>query len=364
MRVIHMGDGKGYHGIDNYSGVLINDILEKAGINPDLSKIFLISAPDGYRTTFSYGEVFLNRVEDNTIIADIKNGKKIEKEGKFIFVPSDDLMSDRDIKSVEKINVIDLKRQPKLTYIGLGCGDTDLITMEAVTAMSRADVFICPPDIQKRFAKYIGGKPILMDIYDFIPPVIKKQNPGLSQSELNKILDDKRKGIADAIKAELNKGKNVAILEYGDPTIWSGSEYIREYFDTDMFDIIPGLSSFNVASSLLNRHTGCKGSMVLTTSRGILENPSMFESAAKNGETLSIFMAMKDLPGIVKFFNSVYAPDTQVHIAYRAGYSGSEKIIITDIKGLKNTIDSETEKNLFLVFIGPCLNSTVKAHRH
>ena len=364
MRVFHMGEGKGYHGIDDYSGVLFNNILNKAGIDPDLSQIFHISAPDGYRTTFSYGEIFLNRVEDNTIIADMKNGKKIEKEGRFIFVPSDDLMADRDIKSVSKIEVIDLKRKPKLTYIGVGCGDTDLLTLEAITAMSRADVFICPPDIKKRFGKYMADKPILFDIYNFMPPAIKKQNPGISQEKLHKILEDRRTSMADAIKVELKKGKHVAILEYGDPTIWSGSEYISEHFDADMFEIIPGLSSFNVASALLNRHTGCKGSIVLTTSRGILENKPMFEAAAKHGETLSVFMAMKDLSGLIEFFNTAYKSDIPVHIAYRAGYSGSEKVVITDLKGLKNTIDSEKEKNLFLVFIGPCLDSSAKAHRH
>ena len=90
----------------------------------------------------------------------------------------------------------------------------------------------------------------------------------------------------------------------------------------------------------------------------------MFEAAAKNGETLSIFMAMKDLPGLVEFFNKIYDSKTPVHIAYRAGYSGSEKVVVTDLKGIKNTIDSEKEKNLFLVFIGPCLDSSMKAHRH
>lgn len=364
MPVIHMGEGKGYHGIDNYSGILFNDILEKAGIEPKLSQIFHISAPDGYRTTFSYGEIFLNRVEDNTIIADMKNGKKIDTEGKFIFVPSDDLMADRDIKSVNRIEVIDLKRAPKLTYIGIGPGDTDLITIEAITAMSRADAFICSPDIQKRFGKYMGDKPVLFDVYDFSPPEVKKKNPGVSQDDLKKIVEERRTAMAESIKAELSKGKNVAILEYGDPTIWSGSEYISEHFNKDMFETIPGLSSFNVASSLLNRHTGCKGSMVLTTSRGILENKPLFEAAAKNGETLSVFMAMKDIQALSEFFNSIYKADTPVHIAYRAGYSASEKVVITNIKEMKNVIDSETEKNLFLVFVGPCLTDTAKAHRH
>jgi precorrin-2 methylase len=118
----------------------------------------------------------------------------------------------------------------------------------------------------------MGDKLILLDVYDFVPPVIKKQNPGISQEEFNRIFGEKRKGIADAIKAELKKEKNVVIPDYGDPTIWSGSEYISENFDSDMFEIIPGLSSFNVASALLNRQTGYKDSIVLTTSMGILDN--------------------------------------------------------------------------------------------
>ena len=364
MHVLHMGEGMGYHGSNDYSGVLFNDIINRAGIEPSLSQIFHISAPDGYRTTFSYGEIFLNRVEDNNIIADMKNGKKIEKEGKFIFVPSDDLMADRDIKAVNKIEVMDLKRKPELTFIGIGCGDTDLLTLQAITAMSRADEFICNPDMKKRFGKYMGDKPVLFNIYDFIPPVIKKQNPGLSQAELNKKFDDKETEMADTIKAELKKGKNVAILDYGDPTIWSASEYLSEHFDADMINIVPGLSSFNVASAMLKRHTGCKGSIILTTSKGILSNKPLFEAAAKNGETLSVFMAMRDLPELVEFLNTAYKADTPVHIAYRAGYSGSEKVVITDIKGLKDTIDSEKEKNLFLVFIGPCLDASAKANRH
>ena len=363
INVIHMGEGKGYHGTDDYSGVLFNDVITKAGVEPDLSKIFHISAPDGYRTTFSYGEIFLNRVEDNTIIADIRNGKKIENGGRFIFVPSDDLMSDRDIKSVSRIEVIDLKRKPRLTFIGVGCADTDLITMEAITAMSRADIFVCPPDIKKRFGKYMGDKPILLDIFDFAPPAIKKKYPQLSPDALNNKMQEKRLEAINLIRAELDKGKNVSILDYGDLTVWSGSEYIRDYFDDKIIDIIPGLSSFNVASAMVKSHTGCNGSIILTNSGGILANKELFRAAAKNGETLCVFMAIRDIQELVEFLKEAYNTPTPVHIVYRAGYSGSEKVVRTNLDGLTGIINEENEKHLFLLFIGPCLDAA-KARRH
>ncbi len=364
MRVIHMGEGRGYHGIDDYSGVSFNDVVDKAGPAPGLSKVFLISAADGYRSTFSYGELFLNRGEENNLIADTQNGKNIEEGGKFVFVPSGDLMLDRDVKALEKIEVIDLKQKPKLTFIGVGSGDADLITMEAVTAMARADAFVCPPDIKKSFGKYMGDKPVLLNIYDFIAPVMKKKFPDMSREELTEKVENNWVEIADTIKDEIGKGKNVAILDYGDPTIWSASEYIMEHFDKDAMDIVPGLSSFNVASALLERHTGCKGSIILTTSANILANKPLFQAAAKTGETLSIFMPLKDMPGLAEFFKAAYEPGTPVHIAYRAGYSGSEKVAITDIEGLMATIEAEKEKDLFLVFIGPCLEESAKANRH
>jgi precorrin-4 methylase len=364
MRIAHMGEGSGYKGIDNFSGISFKTLMEKAGMEPTLSSIFLISAPDGYRTTFSYGELFLARNEANILIADVQNGKAIETGGKFVFVPSGDLMSDRDVKSLEKIEVIDLKKKPKFAFIGVGSGDTDLITMEAVTAMSKADAFICPPDIKKRFGKYMGDKPILLDFYDFIPPVMKKKYPELSQTQLNEKIEGKYIEIADSIKAELKKGRNVALLDYGDPTIWSASEYLMEHFDDNMIEIISGLSSFNVASALLKRHPGCHGSIILASGKGILKNKPMFEAAAKGGATLSIFMALKEMPSLLEFFKTAYEPSVPVNIVYRAGYSDSEKVVRTDLKGLKDAIDAEKEKDLFLVFLGPCLDASSKAEKH
>jgi hypothetical protein len=133
ITVKHLGEGKGYHGIDRFAGVPFKAILDKAGIASDLNKTFLISAPDGYRSLFSFGEIFLNPAGDRMILADRINGQPIKNGGKFILVPPDDLMSDREVKAVQKIEVISLHRAPKIYVIGMGCGDTNLISLEAIS---------------------------------------------------------------------------------------------------------------------------------------------------------------------------------------------------------------------------------------
>jgi hypothetical protein len=108
MSITHLGEGKGFHGIQDFSGAVFKSVIRAAGIEPDLCMVFHVSAPDGYRSLFSYGEVFLDKTGDRMFIADTVDGGPIEEGGKFFLIPSDDLMSDRDVKSVEKIEVLSL----------------------------------------------------------------------------------------------------------------------------------------------------------------------------------------------------------------------------------------------------------------
>ena len=354
-RVKTVGEGKGFHGVSDYSGASLKTILDKAGIKPDPSTVFYVSAPDGYYSLFSYGEIYLNSNEESVIIADRINGEIIKDGGKFFLVPAEDLMADRDVKSVEKIEVLTLRKRPRLSIIGVGSADTNLITMEAVSTMAKADVFVCPDDIKKRFGKYMGDKPVLMDIYEYAPGVLKKKYPDLSQKQLDKLIYDKQAEIAAIIKKEIDEGKNVALLEYGDPAIWGGSEYLREYIDDEIIEMVPGLSSFSVANSLLKKHVGCNGSIILTTTRGINSNKPLFRAAAEKGETLCIFMGIRDIPELMEFFNSCYDKETLVTLVYNAGFAGSEKIVETNLKNLQQEADKEAEKWLGLIYIGPCL---------
>jgi precorrin-4 methylase len=180
---------------------------------------------------------------------------------------------------------------------------------------------------------------------------------------LNKLFEEKRTRAAGIIEAALNENKTVAILDYGDPTIWSGSGYIRESFKESIVEIIPGLSSFNVANSLLKRHIGCNGSIVLSTPQELKDNRAMLEALAKKGETLCIFMGIKDLPDLVPFFKEWYAGGTPACLVYKAGYSGSEHLIRTTLDGLVQAAESYHEKYLGLIYIGPCL-SAKKAFEH
>ena len=113
IKVKHLGEGRGYHGISTYKGAIFKAVLEEIGLPFDLNLVFLVSADDGYRSLFSYGEIFLDPSGERMIMADTIDGGPIKRGGKFMLVLPDDLMSDRDVKAVKKIEVISLQPDPK-----------------------------------------------------------------------------------------------------------------------------------------------------------------------------------------------------------------------------------------------------------
>jgi hypothetical protein len=103
-----VGDGRGYHGLKQFTGASLRDLLKKAGVGSETDTVFLISSPDGYQATFSYGEIFLAPGGERIIMADKIGQKPLKDGGKFLLLPPDDLAADRDVKAVNKIEIISI----------------------------------------------------------------------------------------------------------------------------------------------------------------------------------------------------------------------------------------------------------------
>ena len=168
--------------------------------------MLLLTSKDGYRSAFSFGEVFLDPLGERLVIAESKGTSPGEKN--FTLVPPDDQAADRMLKTIDTIEILSLKEEPKLYVISIGCADPNLITLEAISAMGKADAFIASKETMEKYARYLAGKPLLFDPMGNFEPRFRKSHPDLSPEELKKQLEAQRAADMKKIRDALAAGKS------------------------------------------------------------------------------------------------------------------------------------------------------------
>lgn len=103
-----VGVGRGYHGLHNFSGTPLAAVLTAAGVKPRMDQVVLLSAPDGYRSTFSMGELFISSEANEILLADSQNGGSLHQGGNIRLIVGPDNTDDRDVQAITSIEVIDL----------------------------------------------------------------------------------------------------------------------------------------------------------------------------------------------------------------------------------------------------------------
>jgi len=346
--------------LKTYSGVSLRALLERAEITLDSTKALLVSAADGYRSLISFGEICLNHQGDRIIIADTVDGRPIVNQGNFYLVLPDDISMGRWVKAVSQLEVVTVVSAAKLYIIGMGCGDSNLITVEAITALGKADCYVGPDDILKRFAWYVGEKPILFDQRLCIKGRFDRDHANLSPNEREQLMQTEQDKQGAKVKDALNKGRSIALLDYGDPSLYGTWRWLRKYIPDNQIELIPGISSFNAANALMKKNLNCAaqgmGSIIITTPKDLKMSEDLVKTAADHGEILAIFMGLQDLKELTPLFQKYYADTTPVGLAYYVGVSEREKVIWTNLGQAAAVVEQEGEKFMGLIYLGQCLS--------
>jgi hypothetical protein len=103
---IGYGHGMGFKGVQSVSGYLLKDLIAaNFKLSPEaLAKwIVVASAKDGYRSVISLSEL-MNRSDNQDIIL---IEKKEPGAGRYMLYPVGDYFADRDVRAVEKIELLD-----------------------------------------------------------------------------------------------------------------------------------------------------------------------------------------------------------------------------------------------------------------
>lgn len=142
----------------------------------------------------------------------------------------------------------------KLLVIGIGAGNPEHLTVQAIKALNRADVFFIPDKGAEKAAlrqlrteicrRFIEG-----DAYRFVPVPVpeRERNPADYRSAVAAWHEAIATTYAELFKSELTGGACGALLVWGDPSLYDSTlrilERIRATGVALDYEVIPGISS-------------------------------------------------------------------------------------------------------------------------
>ena len=212
---------------------------------------------------------------------------------------------------------------PKLTLVGAGPGDPDLISVKGVKALQEADVILFDALVHPDLLAY--AKPSCLCRY-----VGKRAGQhSMKQEEINRLI----------VSMAFSHGK-VVRLKGGDPFIFGRGheemEYVRSF--AIPVEVIPGISSVTAIPATqhmpLTRRGISESFWVLTGTTKTGELSQDLHLAAQSTASIVVLMGMKKLPQLVELFTQAGKAQLPVMIVQK-GTMEEEKVCVASLSDIE-----------------------------
>ena len=190
------------------------------------------------------------------------------------------------------------RKKAKLTGVGVGPGDPELVTVKGVKAIKSADVIVYHETETHNSNALKIARQWISETARLQPLTYPVTMQSDSRSEKYRDrLKEFYNNSEQLIDSFLKNGKHVVVLAEGDPLFYSSFMYIYDrlgkLYDTE---IIPGISSIFGAASTLQAPL-CYRNQSFTVLSGVLEKPELVERL-KNGDAFAILKVGRNLDKI------------------------------------------------------------------
>lgn len=238
-------------------------------------------------------------------------------------------------------------RTPKLTVVGAGPGDVELITLKAIKALENADVVLYDALVNEELLQYAAQAEIVF--------VGKRLGcHAYTQDQINEL-----------IVSMANRYGHVVRLKGGDPFIFGrGSEEIEfaEKFGLETA-VVPGISSAlgvpaSVGISLTQRKVA-ESFWVITGTTSSHELSKDVHLASQSAATVVILMGMHKLNEIVDIYKANRTDDLPIAIIQN-GTKNSEQKVVGNISSISKLVAEKNISSPAIIVIGEVVKNTSK----
>ena len=232
----------------------------------------------------------------------------------------------------------------KISFIGVGPGDPDLLTIKALKMIRSADVIIWTDSL------------IPEKILDFS----KEGSEKIKTSSLT------LEQISSVMIENFQAGKTVIRLHDGDPCLFGAIREQIEILKKEKIEIevVPGISAFQVAAS--NHETeltmpDITQTIILTRAEGRTGMPEKesLKDLAKHNTSLCLYLSARHVKKSQETLLEFYPPETKVIVGFRVSWDDGWTSLIE----LKDMAKFSIEKKLIrttIYIISPAISNSQK----
>ena len=227
-------------------------------------------------------------------------------------------------------------KTPKLTVVGAGPGDVDLITLKAIKVLKKADVVLYDALVNEELLDFINPNAELIFVGK------RRGCYRYQQEQINELIVERAKSHGHVVR-----------LKGGDPFIFGrGAEEME-------FAMVPGISSSLAVPAYQNIPLTKRGSaesfwvITGTTKEHTLSNDVAL--AAKSNATIVVLMGMGKLAEIVQLFQQEHKNDLPVAIIQN-GTRTNEKVGIGTVDTILDIVKNQELSNPAIIVLGEVVN--------
>jgi uroporphyrin-III C-methyltransferase len=229
---------------------------------------------------------------------------------------------------------------PKLTLVGAGPGDVDLITVKAIRVLKTADVVLYDALVNEELLEYINADAEIIFVGK------RRGCYRYQQEQINEL-----------IVALANSKGHVVRLKGGDPFIFGRGAEEMEYAASFGIEtaFVPGISSSLAVPAYQNIPLTKRGSSesfwIITGTTKDHKISSDVALAAKSNATVVVLMGMGKLPEIIALFQRENKHNLPVAIIQN-GTRANEKVGIGTVDTILEVVKEKALSNPSIIVLG------------
>jgi uroporphyrin-III C-methyltransferase len=231
-------------------------------------------------------------------------------------------------------------KEPRITLVGAGPGDADLITVKAIKALKTADVVLYDALVNEELLEYAPENSTKVYVGK------RSGDHTFSQEAINNLMVDYAKNYGHVVR-----------LKGGDPFVFGRGyeELIVAATHNIPASVIPGISSSIAVPELQNipvTHRGLSESFWVvtgTTANGKISNDLI--DASRSNATVVVLMGIHKLAEITEIFKQQGKNKLPVAVV-QSGSTADEKIAVATVDTIVNAVEESKISSPAIIVLG------------